>query len=394
MSASIFPLAMTEEARLVSGIVFGLLFGFSLERAGFGNARKLAAQFYGHDLTVFKVMFTAILVAMVGVYGLANFGLVDMSLVWINPTFMWAQVVGGFLLGAGFIMSGLCPGTSVVSAASGRWDAVVTIGGIFIGTAAFALAVDFVPGMDALYRAGDMGVSTLPAVFGMPPLVLALVVVVVAGTAFVAAEKIEARFQGRRPGIELAPRPRPRMKFATAGVLAAATLLGLGAVWLPDSQPSTPTIEAIAPLDLAERMIAGDPTLMIVDVRTDDTIEERIPGAYPAPDAEVLLGLLQNAPAGMQVVVYGAGHHTHYASAGWPPRLTYAYVEGGFEQWSAEVLVPAAPRSASLEDRERAARQNQIAAWFTGSVQAPSAAAPPPAMPAGGGAAKKKAGGC
>jgi hypothetical protein len=340
-------------------------------------------------------MFTAILVAMVGVYALANFGVVDMSLVWINPTFMWAQVVGGFLLGTGFIMSGLCPGTSVVSAASGRWDAVVTIGGIFAGTSLFAVAVDFVPGMDALYHAGDMGVSTLPAVVGMPPLVLTLVVVVVAGIAFIAAEKIEARFHGRRPEIELAPRPRPRMKFATAATLAAATLLGLGAVWLPDAQPATPTIEAIAALDLAERIIAGDPTLLIIDVRSDDAGDRtRIPGAYPAPDAETLIGLLQSAPAGMQVILHGASHETEYASAGWPSRLKYAYIEGGFERWSADVLRPAAPAGASLEDRERVARQNQIAAWFTGAVQAPSAAAPPSAMPAGGGAPKKKAGGC
>jgi hypothetical protein len=239
-----------------------------------------------------------------------------------------------------------------------------------------------------------MGVSTLPAVLGMPPLVLALVVVVVAGIAFIAAEKIEARFQGRRPQIELAPQPRPRMKFATAGTLVAATLLGLGAIWMPDAQLAAPTIDAIGPLDLARRIIAGEPTLMIIDVRTGDTVEERIPGAYPAPDAGTLSGLLTSAPAGMQIVLYGAGEDTQYASAGWPARLSYASVEGGFERWTAEVLTPAVPASTSLEDRERVARQNQIAAWFTGAVQAPSAAAAPPAMPAGGGAAKKKAGGC
>jgi uncharacterized membrane protein YedE/YeeE len=136
MSTAIFPLTFaSEELYLLTAIVLGFLFGFSLERAGFGNARKLAAQFYLYDMTVFKVMFTAILVAMVGLYSLNGLGLVDMSMMWINPTFMWAQVIGGFLLGVGFILSGLCPGTSVVSAASGRIDAVVAFVGIFIGTA-------------------------------------------------------------------------------------------------------------------------------------------------------------------------------------------------------------------------------------------------------------------
>jgi len=121
MSAGIFPLVFSsDEVMLLTAIGLGFLFGFSLERGGFGNARKLAAQFYLYDMTVFKVMFTAILVAMVGLYTLQGLGLMDLSRLWINETFVWAQLVGGFLLGVGFIMSGLCPGTSVVSAASGR----------------------------------------------------------------------------------------------------------------------------------------------------------------------------------------------------------------------------------------------------------------------------------
>ena len=78
MISSFFPLTFaSEEFRLLTGIVLGFLFGFVLERAGFGNARKLAGQFYLNDMTVFKVMFTAILVAMVGLYGLSAVGLAD-----------------------------------------------------------------------------------------------------------------------------------------------------------------------------------------------------------------------------------------------------------------------------------------------------------------------------
>ena len=143
MSGAIFPLTFpTDDLRLLTGIIIGFGFGFVLERAGFGNARKLAGQFYLNDMTVFKVMFTAILVAMVGLYGLASLGLVDMSMIWINPTFIPAQAVGGFLLGVGFIMSGLCPGTSVVSMVSGRIDGWVTFAGIFLGIVLFTLTVD------------------------------------------------------------------------------------------------------------------------------------------------------------------------------------------------------------------------------------------------------------
>ena len=216
-----------DEFSLVVAFLIGIAFGFFLERAGFGSARKLTAQFYLTDMAVFKVMFTAILVAMVGLYALNGLGLVDMSMMWINPTFMWAQVIGGFLLGVGFILSGLCPGTSVVSAASGRLDAVVAFVGIFIGTAMFAIAVDAVPGMEALYNGGSMGVSVLPELLAVPAPLFVLGVVIMAGAAFIGAEKVEKIFQRKYGMIDLAPRVTrrtPRLKFAVAGSLMGKRL--------------------------------------------------------------------------------------------------------------------------------------------------------------------------
>jgi uncharacterized membrane protein YedE/YeeE len=199
MTGAVFPLSFpTDDFRLLTGIFIGFGFGFVLERAGFGNARKLAGQFYLNDMTVFKVMFTAILVAMVGLYGLASLGLVDMSMIWISPTFIPAQAVGGFLLGVGFIMSGLCPGTSVVSMVSGRIDGWVAFIGIFLGIALFTFTVDWFPGLQALYLAGSGEVSLLHEVMGVPALVLALIMVAGAVLAFVGAEKVERIFQSRR----------------------------------------------------------------------------------------------------------------------------------------------------------------------------------------------------
>ena len=100
---------------LVLAVVIGAGFGFVLERAGFGSSRKLAAQFYLYDMTVFKVMFTAIITAMVGLFGLVKLGFLNLDAMYINPTFLWPQLAGGLLLGAGFIISGYCPGTSIVA---------------------------------------------------------------------------------------------------------------------------------------------------------------------------------------------------------------------------------------------------------------------------------------
>ena len=121
-----FPLNFEDllghwESYLVS-LAIGIAFGVVLEVAGFGDSRRLAAQFYLGDMTVLKVMFTGIVVAMVMVFAASAAGLLDFNLVWVNPTYLWPGIVGGLIMGVGFIIGGFCPGTSLVSAATGRLD--------------------------------------------------------------------------------------------------------------------------------------------------------------------------------------------------------------------------------------------------------------------------------
>ena len=99
-----------DEASFILAFVIGIGFGFFLERAGFGSGRKLAAQFYLRDLSVLKVMFTAIITAMTGLYLLSRFGMVDLSLVYLGPTFLVPQIVGGLLLGFGFVTADIVRG--------------------------------------------------------------------------------------------------------------------------------------------------------------------------------------------------------------------------------------------------------------------------------------------
>jgi len=395
MSGAIFPLNFpTDDLRLLTGIIIGFGFGFVLERAGFGNARKLAGQFYLNDMTVFKVMFTAILVAMVGLYGLASLGLVDMSMIWINPTFIPAQAVGGFLLGIGFIMSGLCPGTSVVSMVSGRIDGWVTFVGIFLGIALFTFTVDWVPGLHSLYLAGAGEVSLLHEVMGVPALVLALVIVAGAVLAFVGAEKVEALFQAKRSPVDLTPANKPRIKLAVGGSLAvlAMAVLTAGSPG-PDTTPSP--MASMTPLSLAERIIERQPGILILDLRTDHETERGIPGAVAGTDPTAVVTMLTGAPEGTFVVIYDESGAVTQAPSEWPRSLEYRFLEGGLVGWQNEVLTAAELWGNSLAERERVQRQNQISAFFSGAaVQNSAVAAPPPMMPAGGAGKKPKAGGC
>ncbi len=388
-----FPIAFgSEEAFLLSGLVIGGFFGFALERGGFANARKLAAQFYLYDMTVFKVMFTAIIVAMAGFYALAGMGLVDASRMWINPTFLWAQVIGGFLLGVGFIMSGLCPGTSVVSMASGRWDGAVTIAGIVIGTAVFAAAVDVFPWLEHLYEAGGE-VSILPTLLHLPPWVLVLGVVAMASGAFIGAEKVERIFQAKYGMIELTPEPTRRMpqtRLALAGTLAGVVVVSLafktgGAVTAPAP------MAAIAPLDVAEAIIARDPALVLFDLRADRT-PRGIPGARPLDDSTAA-AVLAEVPANARVVLFDEDGTRQVTATGWPGNVSYHYVRGGLAAWRSEVLAPVAPEF-DLESRAAAERQRMMGAYFSGAGAV--AAPPPPARTGGaaGGGGKKRSGGC
>lgn len=395
MSGAIFPLTFpTDDLRLLTGILIGFGFGFVLERAGFGNARKLAGQFYLNDMTVFKVMFTAILVAMVGLFGLASLGFVDMSMIWINPTFIPAQAVGGFLLGIGFIMSGLCPGTSVVSMVSGRIDGWVTFVGIFFGILLFTVTVDWIPGLHSLYMAGSGEVSLLHEVLGVPALVLALVMVAGAVLAFIGAEKVESIFQAKRTPVELTPPSRPRVKLAMGGSLAVLAIVMLSA-GSPGSDTTPLPMASMAPLSLAEAIIEREPGLLILDLRSDPEAEKGIPGAVAAGDPAAVVQLLEGYPEGTVVVVYDESGVLAEAPAGWPQRLEYRFLEGGLAGWQADVLEPKALWGSSLEERESVQRQNQIAAFFSGAaVQSSSVSAPPPAMATGGAGKKPKAGGC
>jgi uncharacterized membrane protein YedE/YeeE len=195
MSAPFYKLGgFGDEASLVLAFLIGIGFGFFLERAGFGSARKLVSQFYLDDLAVFKVMFTAIVTAMLGVTYLAWVGYLDLRLVYLVPTFWIAQVVGGLVLGIGFVVGGYCPGTSIASTATGKLDGLVFVVGFAAGTLGFALSFPLVKG---LYEAGALGVKTLPQVTGLPYGVVVFAVVLMAVLGFAGATWVEKRMAAR-----------------------------------------------------------------------------------------------------------------------------------------------------------------------------------------------------
>jgi uncharacterized membrane protein YedE/YeeE len=174
---------------LLAAAVIGVAFGFFLERSGFGSSRKLVSIFYLKDFAVFKVMFSAIVVAMLGARVLSTAGLVDLTQWYQLETFLWPQIAGGLIFGVGFVMGGWCPGTALVGAASGRGDSLVFLGGAGLGSLVYAGVYPWIEGFSG---SGSQGVTTLSDTFGLTPGLMALVVVLLAIAAFVGSNRLVA----------------------------------------------------------------------------------------------------------------------------------------------------------------------------------------------------------
>ena len=178
----------TGQAQLAAALPIGIAFGWCLERSGLGSARKLMGQFLLTDLAVFKVMFSAIVTAMLGLFWLSRIGAVDLSRVYVPETFVLPQLVGGMIFGAGMALAGLCPGTSCVAAATGRGDGLVVAGGFFAGVLATALAL---PSFARFYGSSARGSLTLGAVLDLETGSVILLVVAAALAGFIVAEHVE-----------------------------------------------------------------------------------------------------------------------------------------------------------------------------------------------------------
>lgn len=177
-------------ASLGAAVALGAGFGFALERAGLGSARKLVGQFFGRDLAVMKVMFSALVVAMLGVFWLSRWGLLDLRAVYVPLTYIWPQLSGALLFGAGLVVAGLCPGTACVAAATGRIDGVFVLLGFLAGMIGVGLVLER---FADFYTSGAHGAWTLPELTGLPYGAVVAAVVVLALAGFAGAEWFERR---------------------------------------------------------------------------------------------------------------------------------------------------------------------------------------------------------
>ncbi|HLN21940.1 MAG TPA: YeeE/YedE thiosulfate transporter family protein [Bacteroidales bacterium] len=181
---------------LIIAFIIGTGFGFALEQAGFSSCRKLTGMFYGYDTTVIKVFFTAAIVALTGSQLLDYLGILDLKMVFVNEYLVYASIIGGIIMGAGFIMGGFCPGTGLAALSTGKIDAMVFAAGGLTGAWLFA---ESYPLIQNIAEGNNKGPVKINEVLGLQPGSFTLLLIIAAAAMFLVAEKAETRF--RRPEI-------------------------------------------------------------------------------------------------------------------------------------------------------------------------------------------------
>lgn len=358
------PDIITDQTNLLLAFLLGIAFGFVLEQAGFSSSRKLTGLFYGTDFTVLRVFFTAGVTAMSGVVISIQMGWLDADLIYINPTFLHSAIIGGIIMGVGFVAGGYCPGTSFCAAAVGRVDGIAFAVGGLLGIFAFGEAF---PWFENLYRAGSKGDLLVSSALGISNGQFAGMMIVVAVAAFVFTTRLEKKVNPQSGAYRF---PLSRHRIAAVGLLILAAVLAA----VPDRKPRLTArasdssylenhpVRMIAADELAIRILDRDTKLQLIDVRsTADFGRKTLPGAVNVTTNALFGKESGNVIAGPGVLkVFFGKDSAEGRRAAALARLTgkegVAALEGGFDGFAATVLAGAAPANqpATLAFRQRA----------------------------------------
>ncbi len=340
------PDIISNDLNFIVALIIGILFGAILEQAGFSTSKKLVGLFYGYDFTVLRVFFTAGVVAMIGVLALVHFGYLDMNLVYINPTFLWSAIVGGLIMGLGFVVGGFCPGTSVCAASIGKIDAMIFVAGSAIGVFIFAEAY---PIFEPLYKAANLGSPQIFETLGMSQSLFAFLLAVVALTAFWAVSIIENKVNKiEEPSIKFTPY---YISLAAIGLLISVSAFvftnkedDMISKVQDSSFVNSFTINYIDSDELAFRLIDKDTKIQILDFRTGKEFDKF---KLPASTLLTVNNLFEKEPnqilriKGIERIVVAENEKEAVKNAVILTELGYKNIrvlKGGLEQFNKDIL--------------------------------------------------------
>lgn len=185
---------ISEDINLLFSVLIGILFGYALQRSGMTNSRKIAETFYLKEVHVPIEMFTAIVTAAIGFWGLSLLGVIDASKVYFLPSYLFPMIVAGFIFGIGMAVGGFCPGTSLASMVTGKIDALVFVIGVFLGSLIFG---DLYPLWGKFYSSDAHGVWRIDQLLNINLGLAILIVTVLAVVGSIGMRKLQFKFWGK-----------------------------------------------------------------------------------------------------------------------------------------------------------------------------------------------------
>ncbi|MCK5637724.1 MAG: YeeE/YedE family protein [Flavobacteriaceae bacterium] len=180
------------EWNFIVAILIGIAFGYIMEATGFSSSRKLAGVFYGYDFAVLKVFFTSAIVAVIGLYYLDYLNFLDISQLYVQPTYLWAAIIGGMIMGVGFLAGGFCPGTSLCAVAIGKIDGMIFTVGLMIGIFIFSESFST---LEPFFESSNLGHITLVDTFGVSPYWIILAITIIAIISFVFSDWVRSKIK-------------------------------------------------------------------------------------------------------------------------------------------------------------------------------------------------------
>jgi len=284
------------EFNYLLAVLIGILFGYILEQAGFSTSKKLAGLFYGYDFVVLRVFFTAAVTASLGVIFMEHFGLIDGSVIYINSTYVWPIIIGGIIMGLGFILGGFCPGTSIAALSIGKIDAMVFFAGLVFGAFVFVEAFSF---YEVFFDSTYLGELLVYESLGMSRGWFTVLFVLVALVSFAVTYIIEQKINKKPLSLNVAS----LKQFKNYGMAAVATVIITGAVaFMPAradflfSKAENIDIEAEKSLakhidaqELAYRVLEMKNSVSIIDLRSsEEYIKSGLPNSVNIPYASLM----------------------------------------------------------------------------------------------------------
>lgn len=158
------PFPTSSITGLILAAIFGLIFGTLLQKGRVTDYNVIVNFFRLKDMTVLKIMLTAIVVGGIGVSLMMATGLAHG--LHIKGTQLLGLAIGSSLFGIGMVLYGYCPGTGVAAIATGSLHALAGFGGMLAGGIAYALSYSWIK--SNILAVGDLGKVRLTETIGLP----------------------------------------------------------------------------------------------------------------------------------------------------------------------------------------------------------------------------------